>query len=133
MRLLLSLLILLVFPVAELLLLIALGQRYGWGLLGYLLFMILAGWLLIQDERIAVFGRLAQTLKQGDHPLLALLTSAKKFCAGVLFILPGVLSDVLGLVILLLPLQWLRLPKPQTGDDHVIEGEWRRDDQDLLK
>jgi UPF0716 protein FxsA len=126
MRLLVLLTILLAFPILELVLLFELGARYGWWLLGYLLSAAVCGWLLILDERIMVFGRMVQTLQQGRHPLLALLSSAKKLVAGILLIIPGVISDVIALLLLLLPLPAPR-QQPAANDD-VIEGEWRRED-----
>lgn len=125
MRMLLISLILLAFPVLEVLLLVELASRLGWWLLGYLLLSAGFGVALIREERIVVFGRFVQTLQQGGHPLLAILTSAKKMIAGVLLILPGVLSDVAALVLLLLPVPGVRRPPI---DDGVIEGQWRRED-----
>lgn len=125
MRMLLISLILLAFPVLEVLLLVELASRLGWWLLGYLLLSAGFGVALIREERIVVFGRFVQTLQQGRHPILALLTSAKKMIAGVLLILPGVLSDVAALVLLLLPVPAVRRAPI---DDGVIEGQWRRED-----
>jgi UPF0716 protein FxsA len=45
--------------------------------------------------------------------------------AGVLFIIPGVISDVIAILILLIPMPTRRAPVPP---DDVIEGEWRRED-----
>lgn len=125
MRLLLLLLILLAFPVLEVVLMVQLAGRFGWGLLGYLMFAALCGWLLIQDERWVAFGRMAETLRAGQHPVRSLLTSAKKVLAGILLIVPGVLSDVLAILILLMPAPRMR---SQPQEDGVIEGEWRRED-----
>lgn len=125
MRLLILLLILLAFPVLELVLMFQLAERFGWGLLGYLIFAAICGWLLIQDERWVAFGRMAETLREGEHPVRALLTSAKKVVAGILLILPGVLSDVIAILILLIPAPRMQPPK---RDDSVIEGEWRREE-----
>ena len=82
------LLILLAFPVAEVVLMVQLAARFGWGLLAYLVFAAVCGWMLIQDERWVALGRMAETLRGGDHPVRALLTSAKKVVAGILLILP---------------------------------------------
>ena len=125
MRLLLLLLILLALPVAEVVLMVQLAARFGWGLLAYLVFAAVCGWMLIQDERWVALGRMAETLRGGDHPVRALLTSAKKVVAGILLILPGVMSDVLAVVILLIPAPRMPSSKP---DDSVIEGEWRREE-----
>ncbi len=102
-----------------------LAERIGWGLLGYLVFAALCGWMLIQDERWVAVGRMAETLRDGEHPVRAIMTSAKKVVAGILLILPGVLSDVMAVVILLIPAPRVKRP-PQ--EDGVIEGEWRRED-----
>jgi len=128
MRGLLLLLILLAFPVTELVLLFSLAERFGWSaVFGYLLLAVLAGWLLIMDERLVALGRVMQTLEQGRHPLLALFASAKKIIAGVLLIVPGVMSDVIAGVLLISMLGSRRRRQPPARDD-VIEGEWRRED-----
>lgn len=127
MYLLFLLLILLAFPVLELVLLFKLGAMFGWWLALYLLASAILGLLLIQDERIMVFGRLVQALQQDRHPLLALFASARKMIAGLLLIFPGIVSDVLALLLLILPLPSSRQPLPGE-EDGVIEGEWRRED-----
>jgi UPF0716 protein FxsA len=125
MRLLLILLILLAFPVLEVMLLVELADRFGWWLLGYLLLSAAFGAALIAQERVVVFARIIQTVQEGRHPVRALLTSAKKLVAGILLILPGVISDVVALVLLLIHLP--SSPRPAANDD-VIEGEWRREE-----
>ena len=133
MRLLFLLVILLVFPVLEIWLLIELADRYGWKLLGYLVLMAFLGWRLIQDEKLLVFQRLAQTLGQGGTPAKALFGSAKNVLAGILLILPGVLTDVLAVILLLMPSAKPISAGPQArsakaANDDVIEGEFRRED-----
>jgi UPF0716 protein FxsA len=125
MRLLIVLCILLAFPVAELYVLVRLAALYGWALAVYLLFTAVAGWLMIMEERLAVFGRLFHIVQSGHHPLLALLTSAKKMAAAVLLIFPGVISDVIAVLLLLLPIP---SGARRRDEDGVIEGEWRRED-----
>jgi UPF0716 protein FxsA len=117
--------ILLGFPILELLILIKLSELYGWWVGFYLLCSAVLGWTLIQEERLAVFGRLYHITQSGQSPILALLTSAKRLLAGVLLILPGVISDVIALIILIVP-----MPKSSAPDaeDDVIEGEWRREE-----
>jgi UPF0716 protein FxsA len=126
MRLLIILAILLAFPLFELYLLVRLAAIYGWWLAFYLLFTATAGWLLIQEERLVVFGRLMRIMQSGHHPLVALLTSARKLLAGVLLILPGVLSDIIAVLLLLIPMSYG--VRPPAVDDSVIEGQWRRED-----
>jgi UPF0716 protein FxsA len=127
MRLLFLLMILLAFPVLELMLLIEFAQRYGWWLVLYLLVSAILGFTLIQDERIVVFGRMVQFMQEGRPPFLALLTSARKMIAGLLLIIPGVISDVLALLLLIVPVPSTHRHMPR-DEDGVIEGEWRRED-----
>ena len=126
MRMLLIFMILLAFPVLEVVLLFELASRYGWWVLVYVVTSAAFGAALIMEERIVVFARLIQTLREGRHPIMALLASAKKMIAGVLLILPGVLSDVAALLLLMAPLPASRKTAPMNDD--VIEGEWRRED-----
>lgn len=135
MRVLLAILILLAFPVLELWLLIELGGRYGWWLLGYLILVAILGWRLIIDEKLFLFTRMAQTLREGGTPARALFGSAKNVIAGILLILPGIISDALAAVLLLVPAPRLGRRKQQAGpngsraaNDDVIEGEYRRED-----
>jgi UPF0716 protein FxsA len=90
----------------------------------YLLAAASLGWVLIQEEKLAVFGRLYQVTQGGQSPIWALLTSASRMVAGVLLILPGVITDVLAVLILLIP-----TPRPKAPlQDDVIEGEFRREE-----
>jgi UPF0716 protein FxsA len=125
MRLILILLILLAFPTLEVILLIQLGDLIGWWLLAYFLLSAGFGVMLIARERVSVVAGMMHNLQQGRHPVRALLTSAKKMIAGVLLILPGVVSDAMALVLLLVHLPGAT--KPAANDD-VIEGEWRREE-----
>lgn len=134
MRLLFILAILLAFPVLELWILVELGQEYGWWLLAYLLIMVFLGWRLIQDEKQLVFGRLAQALAAGGTPASVMFGSAKNFVAGILLMLPGILSDILAAILLLLPSSGPDVHagafrgKNRAANDDVIEGEFRRED-----
>lgn len=118
-------LILLAFPVLEAVLLFKLAGLFGWWLLLYLVLAAIFGWVLIMDERMVVFGRIVQTMEQGRHPLFALFASARKMVAGVLLIVPGVISDAIALLLLL---SLLIRPRKAIVRDDVIEGEWRRED-----
>jgi len=133
MRLLLAALILLAFPVLEIWILIELGSRYGGWLFVYLVLVALLGWRLIKDEQIMMLGRMAQTMSQGGTPARALFGSAKNIIAGILLIIPGVITDAIALILILLP-SGGKLPNSnqrwtnQAANDDVIEGEYRRED-----
>ena len=129
----LLLLILLAFPVLEIWLLIELAGHYGWWLLAYLVLVAILGFRLIKDEQMMMFGRMAQTLSQGGAPGKALFGSAKNMIAGILLIIPGVITDAIAVVLLLIP-SAKAMPSPKqararkAANDDVIEGEFRRED-----
>ena len=125
----------------------AVGERFGMfdftpvglavGAAG-IAYMALLGWRLILDEKLLMLGRMAQTLSQGGTPAKAIFGSAKNLIAGVLLILPGIISDAIAVLLLLVP-----APKPvfvsretpgnkstdgRAANDDVIEGEFRRED-----
>ncbi len=131
MRLILTL-ALLAFPIAEIWILVNLFQQYGWWVLLYLVAMVLLGLQLIRDEKLLFSGRVMQSLSQGGNPLKAMFGSARNIVAGILLIIPGVISDLIAVVILLIPVDKSAIKsttfKQQAANDDVIEGEFHRED-----
>ena len=113
------------FPALEIYTLFQVADIIGWWLLAWLFFSALAGWALIREESLAVFGRLAVAVQNGQSPLAALWDSGRTMLAGLLLIIPGVLSDVLALILLLLPNKSGRINPRNDHDDGIIEGEVR--------
>ena len=97
--------ILLAFPFAELYLLIQLGDKYGWWLLLYLVVIGYLGLQLIRGEKLLISAKMMQSLARGDNPIKTMLGSARNMVAGVLLIIPGVITDVIAVVLLLIPIQ----------------------------
>jgi UPF0716 protein FxsA len=119
--------------VLEIWTLIELGSRYGGWVLAYLLIIAMLGWRLVKDERQLMGGRMMQTLILGGTPAKALFMSGKNLIAGFLLIIPGIITDVIAAILLLIPTGVD--PKSRTGypggnaaNDDVIEGEFRRED-----
>ncbi|MES1988492.1 MAG: FxsA family protein [Pseudomonadota bacterium] len=131
MRLILTL-ALLAFPIAEIWILINLFQQYGWWVLLYLVAMVLLGLQLIRDEKLLFSGRMMQSLSQGGNPMKAMFGSARNIVAGILLIIPGVLTDLIAVVLLLIPVDKSTIKsstfKQQAANDDVIEGEFHRED-----
>ena len=131
MRLILTL-ALLAFPIAEIWILVNLFQQYGWWVLLYLVAMVLLGLQLIRDEKLLFSGRVMQSLSQGGNPLKAMFGSARNIIAGILLIIPGVLTDLIAVVLLLLPVSKSEIKsstfKQQAANDDVIEGEFHREE-----
>jgi len=71
------------------------------------------------------------TLQSGAHPIASLFTSGRVLLAGGLLVFPGFISDIIALVLLLLPGTWMkRGPIPRAANDDVLEGEFRRETDD---
>lgn len=127
------LLILLVFPILEIWLLMKLANQYGWWVLVYVILMAMLGWRLIQEEKQFFLSRTMQGMMQGGAPMVALAGGAKNLLAGVLLIIPGVVTDFIAVILLLIPSSRPRSDIFHDGTNHVanddvIEGEYRRED-----
>jgi UPF0716 protein FxsA len=123
---------LLAFPIAEIWILINLFHQYGWWVLLYLVAMVLLGLQLIRDEKLLFSGRLMQSLNQGGNPMKAMFGSARNIIAGILLIIPGVLTDLIAVVLLLIPVSKSEIKsstfRQQAANDDVIEGEFHREE-----
>lgn len=125
MRVFLILAILLGFPVLEIFTLMRLADVVGWWLLLWLLFAALAGWGLLREAGFAAPARLLLALRSGQSLGASLWFGLAPFVVGILLIFPGVISDVIALLLLLLsqPIRNNARPSPEDG---VIEGEWHK-------
>ncbi len=105
-------LILLAFPFAEIFLLVNLAHRYGWWLLFYLVVIGFLGLQLIKGEKLLLTAKMMQSVTSGGNPIKTMLGSARNMVAGVLLIVPGLVSDVIAVILLLIP---IRNSKPNTN------------------
>lgn len=132
MRVLLILLILLGFPALEIYVLAKLAGTVGWWLLPWLLSSAIVGGWLVRDAGAMLPLRLLGALQSGHSLSLSLLIGFRTLLAGILLIFPGVVSDFLALVLLLLPHPKATLPT--AANDDVIDGEWTRvNERDKLR
>lgn len=125
---------LLAFPIVEIALLIGLASAYGWKVLLYIVVVAILGLRLIRDEKQMLTGRVMQSLMSGTHPIKAIFGSARNIIAGILLVIPGVITDVIAVILLLMPVKQIP-PSASTeshsksaANDDVIEGEFRRED-----
>lgn len=152
MRLLPPLLLLIFFsvPVLEIYLLIKVG---GWiGALPTVFLIVFAavfGVLLLRQQGFAAMQRVQAALAKGQIPAMELLEGMLLTLGGVLLLIPGFMTDILGFLFLIPPVRrWLiralldryflnqRRPPPAgqgggqpPGDGPVtLEGEFRRED-----
>ena len=125
------LLIILSFPILEAVGLVWLFGKIGWWAAIWLAAAAGGGIALIRFERIAWSVRMLSTLQSGAHPFASLFASGRVLLAGGLLIFPGFISDIIALVLLLLPGTWMKRGSiPRAANDDVLEGEFRRETDD---
>lgn len=131
MRLLFTIL-LLSFPVIEIWGIFKLSHLYGWWFFLYMVLVTYLGWRLIKEEKQLVFVKLMGAMGQGGNPIKDMIGSARNLFAGILFIIPGVITDFFAVILLLIPIKDSSSQNIHSSEEDVIEGEYRRDDE-LLK
>lgn len=104
-----------------------LGTRIG-GLATalWLLFAGILGAAVIRRAGAGFPVRLRAALQRGEAPFALLWATGRRFLGGALLILPGPVSDLIALFLLLWPSARTTAHLPAAGD--VIEGEFRRED-----
>jgi len=71
-------------------------------------------------------------MSQGGNPIKVMIGSARNLFVGLLFIIPGVITDLFAVILLLIPIKNNASQDINPSEEDVIEGEYRRDDE-LLK
>ena len=131
MRLLFTIL-LLSFPVIEIWGIFKLSSLYGWWFFLYMVLVSYLGWRLIKEEKQLVLAKFMGAMSQGGNPIKVMIGSARNLFVGLLFIIPGVITDLFAVILLLIPIKNNASQNINPSEEDVIEGEYRRDDE-LLK
>ena len=119
--------IVLAFPVLDLYVTVRFAYWTGIPLWLWLAAGLLSGLMLLRNERIAFRANTLAAL-HGDQSLLrGLVDSGRKVLAGMLLVFPGVVSDVIALLLLLLPINHRRYATV-TRTNNAMDGEYRRMD-----
>ena len=131
-------LILLAFPFAEIFLLVDLAHKYGWWVLFYLFVVGYLGLQLIRGEKLLMSAKMMQSMSADGNPIKTMLGSARNMVAGVLLIIPGIITDIIAVILLLIPISKPNLNpnfqnnatnapyQPKAANDDVIEGEFTK-------
>jgi UPF0716 protein FxsA len=126
--------IVLIFPLVDLAVTARFAHWTGVPMWMWLVGSALAGLWVLTNERVQFRARALAAFRR-DSLLRGLLDSGRRVLAGVLLIAPGVLSDVLALLLLMLPInQRGRFGDPQPAaagraayrNDRAIDGDYRR-------
>ena len=128
-------LLLLSFPVLEAIGIFWAARHIGGWVLVWLVLAAVAGVMLIRVERVAWGARLLFSVQSGANPLASLFASGRILLAGGLLVFPGFISDVLALVLVLMPGSWDRRKRDpmRPANDDILEGEFKREHDDLLR
>jgi UPF0716 protein FxsA len=124
--------IVLAFPVIDLFATLRFARWTGIPVWMWLAASTAAGFVLLRNERVAFRENTAAAMHGQQFALRGLFDSGRKVLAGVLFVLPGVLSDLLALALLALPLNVGRELEPQAAHPYrrarsdAYDGEFRR-------
>jgi UPF0716 protein FxsA len=89
---------------------------------------LIAGCFMLAGQRMSLRAQTFAMIS-GHQPVLpGLVDSGRKMLAGVLFILPGVISDCLALVLLFMPINLSRRPIRSAAHrgPRVFDGHYRR-------
>lgn len=138
------LILMLLLPIAEIYAFVEIGGLLGgWLTVLWVIASALAGVVLLKWHGIATIRRVQASMMQGELPARAMFDGALLFFSAVLLIIPGFITDALGLLLLLPPVRWLLLhalmrraiPFPQGHDPRyrrsdTIEGEFRREEEE---
>jgi UPF0716 protein FxsA len=103
------LLLMLVFlglPLLEIAVLIQVGQAIGfWPTLGLLVLSAAAGMIVIRQQGLSMVGRMFDSMSRGRFAVTSIVDSYAVIVAGCLLIVPGFITDALGLALLVPPLR----------------------------
>lgn len=102
------LLIFIIFPFLEIAVLIKSGEMIGfWPTVLILIGAAILGLAIIRQQGVSIVGRMAGAINQGRFPIEPMFDSYMLTTAGFLLIMPGLISDAIGLVLLVPPLRHL--------------------------
>jgi len=121
--------IVLAIPVLDLLATARFARWSGVPVWAWLAGGLVAGIALLRSEGLAFRSRTVAAMHGEASVLRGLLDSGRKVLAAFLFILPGVVSDLFGLGLLMLPINVGRALRPESASTlrgGALDGDWRR-------
>jgi UPF0716 protein FxsA len=125
----------LALPLIEIALFIVVGGAIGlWPTLGLVVAGTVAGAAILRGRGVGMVLDMRRSLDRGEDPAAALVQGALAVLAGLMLLVPGFLTDAIGLALLLPPVQAaitarLRAAGVSRGghpghDPTVIDGTW---------
>ncbi len=94
------------FPLLEIALLIKVGQTIGfWPTIMILVGTTVLGMMVIREQGLSMVGRMFGAMNEGRFPFEPLLDSYALVTAGFLLMVPGLITDAMGLLLLVPPVR----------------------------
>ncbi len=103
------LVVLIVFPLAELAILIKLGSIFGfWPTFGLVVLTAILGTTILHRQGFEVLKRTEEAISLGRPPIGPVVDGVLLLAAGLLLITPGLIADTAGLLLLIPPVRrWI--------------------------
>jgi UPF0716 protein FxsA len=125
-----------VVPLAELAILIKLGSQFGfWPTFGLIVTTAIIGSTVLRHQGFAVLRRTEQAMSRGQPPVEPVIDGVLLLAAGAFLISPGLITDTVGLVLLVPPVRrflaksaFKRMFGPMTGDLNATDPAKRKSD-----
>lgn len=131
-------------PLIELYVLIQVGSVIGAiATVALVVFSAVLGTLLVRHQGLQTLRQARRSMERGEPPAIPMLEGGLLFIGGILLLVPGFITDLLGLLLLIAPLRRALIvrfvervkvatpPRPDAqppSRPRTIEGEYRRDD-----
>lgn len=136
------LLLFIAVPLAEIYVLLKVGAVIGaLPTIGAVVLTAVIGAALVRSQGFSTLARIRASLDRGEVPAIALVEGAFLLVAGALLLTPGFITDAVGFACLCPPLRRYLITefllerlivagrgRHVSGEDRVIEGEFRRED-----
>lgn len=143
-------LLFIVLPLAEIYVLVQVGSAIGAiATVALVVFSAVLGSLLVRHQGLRTLQQIRASLDRGEPPAIPMLEGGLLVIGGILLLIPGFITDVVGGLLLIAPLRRLLIlgfvaraarkpprpgpgaaPGPQSPPEgpRTIEGEYRRED-----
>ena len=97
-----------VLPLLEIALLVKFGQAFGvWLTIAEVIGSAMLGFAVLQRQGFTMMMRTQEAMMRGEPPVGAMLDGGMMVMAGTLLIIPGLITDVMGLLLLIPPVRHL--------------------------
>ena len=98
--------LLIVVPIIEISLFIQAGKLIGlWATLAIVIMTVFAGTTLLRRQGVTVLNRFRVTLARNELPVIDLFDDVLLLTAGVTLVIPGLMTDVVGFLLLFPPVR----------------------------